>query len=112
MKNKFFHLAILILGLFVGSQIISSCSDKNDPSKEENAGNMKGDSMKDHDKMGMDSTKLVYACPMHPEEKGKKGDKCPKCGMLMEPVKHHDHESDDHDHDSDDHENDDHDHDK
>lgn len=23
----------------------------------------------------------LYACPMHPEEIGKKGDKCPKCGM-------------------------------
>ncbi|MBL0152975.1 MAG: hypothetical protein IPP93_05630 [Chitinophagaceae bacterium] len=25
----------------------------------------------------------VYACPMHPDMKGKKGDKCPKCGMEM-----------------------------
>jgi hypothetical protein len=30
----------------------------------------------------------LYACPMHPEVKGKKDDKCPKCGMkLTEPVK-------------------------
>ena len=30
----------------------------------------------------------LYACPMHPEIKGKKGDKCSKCGMeLTEPVK-------------------------
>jgi hypothetical protein len=28
----------------------------------------------------------VYACPMHPEETGKKGDKCPKCGMDLVPV--------------------------
>ncbi len=29
----------------------------------------------------------LYACPMHPEIKGKKGDKCSKCGMeLTEPV--------------------------
>ena len=25
----------------------------------------------------------VYSCPMHPEVKGKKGDKCPKCGMAL-----------------------------
>ncbi len=25
----------------------------------------------------------LYACPMHPDMKGKKGDKCPKCGMEM-----------------------------
>jgi hypothetical protein len=25
----------------------------------------------------------AYACPMHPEVKGNKGDKCPKCGMAL-----------------------------
>lgn len=30
----------------------------------------------------------LYACPMHPEIQGKKGEKCSKCGMaLTEPVK-------------------------
>jgi hypothetical protein len=30
----------------------------------------------------------LYACPMHPEVTGKKGDKCPRCQMeLTEPVK-------------------------
>ena len=30
---------------------------------------------------------VLYACPMHPEVQGKKGDECPKCGMkLTEPV--------------------------
>lgn len=28
----------------------------------------------------------AYACPMHPEVKGNKGDKCPKCGMALSPV--------------------------
>ena len=28
-----------------------------------------------------------YCCPMHPEEIGKKGDTCKKCGMDLEPVK-------------------------
>ena len=29
----------------------------------------------------------VYACPMHPEVTGKKGDMCPKCEMALEEVK-------------------------
>ena len=28
----------------------------------------------------------VYACPMHPEVTGKKGDKCSKCGMALTAV--------------------------
>lgn len=46
------------------------------------------------------STEL-FACPMHPEVTGKKGDKCSKCGMeLTEPVaqKEHDHTDGTHDH--------------
>lgn len=30
---------------------------------------------------------VAYACPMHPEVTGKKGDTCSKCGMDLEPVK-------------------------
>lgn len=33
------------------------------------------------------SMKTVYACPMHPEIKGKKGDKCSKCGMSLAETK-------------------------
>lgn len=29
---------------------------------------------------------IVYACPMHPEVKGKEGDTCYKCGMALEKV--------------------------
>ncbi|MEP7267754.1 MAG: heavy metal-binding domain-containing protein [Saprospiraceae bacterium] len=32
--------------------------------------------------MMSDST-MVFACPMHPDVKGKLGDKCPKCNMAM-----------------------------
>ena len=32
------------------------------------------------------SKELAYACPMHPEVTGKKGDECSKCGMTLEPV--------------------------
>ncbi len=30
---------------------------------------------------------VVYACPMHPEVKGKEGDTCDQCGMALEKVK-------------------------
>ncbi|MEO7530093.1 MAG: DUF3347 domain-containing protein [Sediminibacterium sp.] len=42
----------------------------------------------------------LYACQMHPEVKGKKGDKCSKCGMdLTVPVEATEHDHDDaHDH--------------
>ena len=29
---------------------------------------------------------MSHVCPMHPEETGKQGDTCPKCGMDLEPV--------------------------
>ena len=29
----------------------------------------------------------VYSCPMHPNMTGKKGDKCPTCGMALVPEK-------------------------
>ncbi len=29
------------------------------------------------------AAEAVYACPMHPDVTGKKGDKCPKCGMEL-----------------------------
>ena len=29
----------------------------------------------------------VYSCPMHPNMTGKKGDKCPTCGMTLVPKK-------------------------
>ena len=30
--------------------------------------------------------KVIYQCPMHPDEKSDKPAKCPKCGMDMERV--------------------------
>ena len=33
------------------------------------------------------TSEQLYSCPMHPEVKGNKGDKCPKCNMdLTVPV--------------------------
>lgn len=38
-------------------------------------------------------TETIYACPMHPEVTGKKGEKCSKCGMELEVVQHNESES-------------------
>ena len=39
------------------------------------------------DSQKTESTSQLYACPMHPEVTGKKGEQCSKCGMeLTEPV--------------------------
>ena len=35
----------------------------------------------------------MYACPMHPEITGQKGDKCSKCGMELTEVKSMNHSS-------------------
>lgn len=51
------------LGLF-----FTSCNDTQN----------KSSNMEHHQHSDSDN---VYACPMHPEVTGKKGDKCPKCGM-------------------------------
>ncbi len=60
----------LILGL-------AAC--KNNPSQNENKAQDSGQSVS-----GMET---MYACPMHPEITGKKGDKCSKCGMELTEVK-------------------------
>lgn len=31
-----------------------------------------------------DNHEHIFSCPMHPEVRGKEGDKCPKCNMLLE----------------------------
>lgn len=43
-----------------------------------------GNNKQDNTKQKTDMHEHVYACPMHPDVKGKEGDKCSKCGMLLE----------------------------
>lgn len=42
-----------------------------------------GNSTKEVTERSESSSEQMYACSMHPNEKGKKGDKCPDCGMEM-----------------------------
>ncbi len=64
--SKSFKLILLVSILF-SVLYLSSCSNSDN-------------------KAGGENTE-IYACPMHPEVTGKKGDKCPTCGMNLELVK-------------------------
>ena len=81
----------LILSAIAMAFVLVSCNQKN---KEA----VTTDSEK------IESTSQLYACSMHPEVTGKKGEKCSKCGMeLTEPVvlneAAHDHTDGSHSHD-------------
>ncbi|MEO8591170.1 MAG: heavy metal-binding domain-containing protein [Flavobacteriales bacterium] len=58
---------------------LGACSDNGNGQGNGHSGTHKADST------GVSTQQ--YACPMHPEVTGKEGDKCPKCGMALEPVK-------------------------
>jgi uncharacterized lipoprotein YehR (DUF1307 family) len=78
---------IILLAVIMAFTLVS-CNQKNKESETTNAPMMEHDStmtMKDSTMVVKDSTVTdkVYACPMHPEAKGKLNDKCPKCGMKL-----------------------------
>ena len=75
MKKSFITVA-LISAIISGSVVVTSCGSK-----------AKQEQTEDSNAMKSDSTQIVYACSMHPDITGKKGDKCSKCGMDLEEVK-------------------------
>jgi hypothetical protein len=70
--NKLVKISILLSSLVPGL-FLGACNNTNSKSSD----------MENHQHSHTDSN---YACPMHPEVTGKKGDKCPKCGMELELV--------------------------
>ena len=69
----------LILSLLVITFALGSCNKK---VKEE--GTTDTHMMKDGSEMMNGNTKMKeYACSMHPEIEGMKGDKCSECGMQL-----------------------------
>lgn len=68
-------LKILLLGGTVCITMLTACN--NSGKKQEST------DMSTHQHKNEESN---YACPMHPEVTGKKGEKCSKCGMELEPV--------------------------
>ncbi|MEZ4930183.1 MAG: heavy metal-binding domain-containing protein [Chitinophagales bacterium] len=70
MKKTTFKLTMIALAV-VGIMLVSCGNNTgNDASNTEQT----------------ESVEETYACPMHPEVKGQKGDTCSKCGMDLEAV--------------------------
>lgn len=64
----------VILSAIVMAFVLVSCNQKNKEAQTSNSETT-------------ETASQLYACSMHPEVTGKKGDKCPKCGMeLTKPV--------------------------
>jgi hypothetical protein len=83
--------------VFAGSLALTSCGSKShdETHAEEDAMEEvhEDEAMHEHEGEPHDSTAhehaeeaLAYACPMHPEEKGKEGDTCSKCKMALEKI--------------------------
>ena len=66
MKKSILILATSLF-LFSGSLVFTSCGNSENTEK--------------HEHMESNSAEDVYACPMHHNITGKKGDKCSECGM-------------------------------
>jgi len=80
-----FVLSLTVMLIFLaGSLFITGCGS--------NAADKKpaGQTEQNHKHLKK-GDQALYACPMHPEVTGKKGDKCSKCGMkLTKPVEKND----------------------
>ena len=82
MKNLKINLLLIMLFAFAFG--ISSCGGNSSESHEKT---------EQHDgSMAEDN----YSCPMHPEIKGKKGDKCSKCNMDLKMADKDDHSGHNH----------------
>ena len=80
MKKSIVTITIFASIFLTGSVLISCGGKKADQETKQAEG-------EDHADHKMDSTATAFTCPMHPEEKGKEGDKCSKCGMMLEAMK-------------------------
>ncbi|MGC4235400.1 MAG: heavy metal-binding domain-containing protein [Niabella sp.] len=65
--------ASLLTGTVVLGLLFTACNNVQNKSAD-----------KEHQQHGHSDS--LYTCPMHPEVTGKKGDKCPECGMDLVPV--------------------------
>lgn len=74
MKN----LSFLLLTIMVS--ILFSCKQSNTNETEQDNHMHQDTTMVHNDEQMMNSDKM-YSCPMHPEVKGNKDEKCTKCGM-------------------------------
>ncbi len=68
-------IKFLLLGATAAIALLTACNNT--------ANKQKGSDSDRHQHTNEDAT---YACPMHPEVTGKKGEKCSKCGMELQPT--------------------------
>jgi Heavy metal binding domain len=91
-KTVYYHHYFLILKRFVMKNLLVailflsigvwSCSTNAEKGKQEQS--VTQPAVPTVSEVKKDTTQaLVYVCPMDPEIKGKKGDKCSKCGMKL-----------------------------
>lgn len=73
MKNIIISMTVIAIAL-------TACNSGNNKSTE-------SQTEKTDSSAKRSDTGVVYACPMHPEVTGKKGDTCYKCGMNLKEVK-------------------------
>ena len=95
MKKPILKMTTVAAFLFATSITFTSCGGEKqhqEESHEHAAGEehekMKNEEEHDHDEMShVSSDEMTHACSMHPDVKGKEGDKCSKCDMSLQVIK-------------------------
>ena len=72
------HILTIIISITATSIFMTGCGTGSESNHSESAAH---EHMRDSDEAVAEN---AYICPMHPEETGKKGDSCSKCGMDLE----------------------------
>ncbi|MDA0194029.1 MAG: heavy metal-binding domain-containing protein [Bacteroidetes bacterium] len=94
MKKTLITMAVSTFILCTGSMYLTSCGG--DQNKEATHQHTDGEAQGEMIEGSSEAT--VYACSMHPEVTGIKGDKCSKCGMDLELLTADESEHADHEH--------------
>lgn len=72
-KMKVKQTIIPMLFVSISISLMTSCGNKKAVQNKNN-----------NDSLQTDNHEHIFSCPMHPEVRGKEGDKCPKCNMPLE----------------------------
>lgn len=82
MKNALITLTVSAFILGTSSMYLTSCNGNSGKGATYEQADEEDFKTMDHDEM-TESNDIVYACSMHPDVTGEKGDKCSKCGMTL-----------------------------
>jgi len=80
MKKSFLISMLVVVMMSGASALVTSCGSKGAQQEEQAQEPVE-------EPAASTGEEIAYACPMHPEITGKKGDTCSKCGMDLEEVK-------------------------